>query len=247
MGKVILITGANGGIGKSACQHFLSLGYIVVGFDRVFDKRDDNIDQYIVDLMQEEEVKGCVEKVVCKYGTIDCLYNIAGGSGRKFGDGPIDTCTLEGFQSTLQLNLTTHFLMCKYVVKQMMKQQHGCIIQTASVLGMRGGGELFATHAYAAAKAGIIGLSKAMASQYASYNIRVNVIAPGLIETPMSVRAQNNEDILRYMDYKQPIYANRHTLGLPKSIVKAAEFLASDEADFITGIVVPVDGGWSAI
>ena len=129
----------------------------------------------------------------------------------------------------------------------MMKQNFGVIINTASVLGMRGGGPMFATHTYAASKAAIIGFSKAMASYYAKYNIRVNTLAPGLIETPMSLRAQADESILNYMDYKQPIYANVHELGKPKSLVKAVDFLISDEADFITGIVLPVDGGWSSI
>lgn len=245
--KTIVITGANGGIGKYACSHFHSLGYQVIGLDLRFNEETQPYDRMTVDLTDEASVKTTVATIVSKYDKIDCLYNIAGGSGRKFGDGPIDQCTLEGFQKTVQLNLVTQFLITKHTIRQMIKQSYGCIINTASALGMRGGGEMFATHTYALCKAGIIGLSKAMASQYAKNNIRVNVIAPGLIETPMSLRAQGDEGILAYMDYKQPIYANKHTLGQPKSVVKAAEFLASDDADFVTGIVVPVDGGWTAI
>ncbi len=245
--KTIVITGANGGIGQFACRHFTSLGYTVIGLDLHFDDAECDYDRMVVDLTDEASVEKTIHAIIAKYHRIDCLYNIAGGSGRRYGDGPIDACTLEGFHKTIELNVTTQFLINKHTVRQMIRQNHGCIINTASVLGMRGGGEKFATHTYALCKGGIIALSKAMASQYAKNNIRVNVIAPGLIETPMSKRAQSDESILSYMDDKQPIYANRHTLGQPKSVVKAAEFLASDDADFVTGIVVPVDGGWTAI
>lgn len=244
--KVIIITGANGGTGKEACKHFEEIGYKTIGLDINFDG-DEKYECHTVDLKNENEVMNVVSSIVEKYKKIDCLYNIVGGSGRKYGDGTVDSCTLEGFYGTIDLNLLTQFLVCKYVSKQMIKQKSGCIINTASVLGMRGGGDMFATHIYAATKAGIIGMSRAMASCYAKYNVRVNVIAPGLIETPMSKRAQSDEMILNYMDYKQPIYASKHTLGKPKSLVKAAEFLCSDESDFVTGIVLPVDGGWSSI
>ena len=245
--KTIIITGANGTTGSHACAHFHELGYRVIGVDLAFDDKEYPYDTYPADLTDSLQVQQLVNTVSEKYGSIDCLYNIAGGSGRKYGDGPVDQCTEEGFEKTIQLNLTTQFYMCKYVVPVMLKQQSGCIINTASVLGMFGGGEMFATHAYAAAKAGIIGMSRAMASQYAKDGIRVNVIAPGLMETNMSKRAQSSEEILQYMDYKQPIYAGRHKLGQVKALVKAAEFLCSEEADFVTGIVLPVDGGWSML
>ena len=247
MKKVIIITGANGGIGQQACQTFYNLGYQVVGLDKNFAVSNNAWDCYTVDLLDEQQVLKLINEVYEKYGKIDVVFNIAGGSCRKFGDGPIDSCTLAGFNKAISVNLNTQFIVNKYVVQKMLLQNYGCVINLASVLGMQGGGKMFATHGYAAAKAAIIGLSKAMASQYTDNNIRVNVIAPGLIKTPMSKRAQSDETILDYMKIKQPLYANRkgeNRLGDPKAIVKAAEFLASDEADFITGIVIPVDGGW---
>jgi NAD(P)-dependent dehydrogenase (short-subunit alcohol dehydrogenase family) len=247
MKKVIIITGANGGIGKEACNTFIELGYRVIGLDLKFDDFALAYDTFVIDLLDEEKVKKIVDQVYEKYNHIDVLFSIAGGSCRKYGDGPIDSCTLEGFRKTLDINLVTMFIINKYVIQKMMLQNFGCVINTSSVLGMQGGGKMFSTHGYAASKAAIIGLSKAMASQYTDSNIRVNVIAPGLIKTPMSKRAQTDDTILDYMKIKQPIYANRKGadhLGHPRSIVKAAEFLASDEADFITGIVIPVDGGW---
>ena len=245
--KTIIITGANGTTGSCACQRFHELGYRVIGVDLSFSESEYPYETYTADLTDFHQVQELINTIAQTAETVDCLYNIAGGSGRKYGDGPVDQCTEEGFEKTLQLNLATQFYMCKYVLPLMLKQKSGCIINTASVLGMMGGGELFATHAYAAAKAGIIGMSRAMASQYAKDGIRVNVIAPGLMETNMSLRAQNNEEIWNYMDYKQPIYAGKHKLGQVRSLVKAAEFLCSEEADFVTGIVLPVDGGWSTL
>lgn len=116
----------------------------------------------------------------------------------------------------------------------------------SSVLGMVGGNQMFGTHAYAASKGAIISFSRAMATYYAKSNIRVNVIAPGLIETPMSKRAQEDEAILDYMNEKQPIYAGRHKLGNPMAVAVAAVFLADEASDFTTGVVLPIDGGWTA-
>lgn len=247
MSKIAIITGALGGIGHDSCLAFQREGYTVIGLARsLSDDLNESFKLIETELTSEESVKNAIESIVQDYGHIDVLFNVAGGSGRRFGDGPIDECTEEGFDKTIDLNLKTQFFTCKYVVKQMMKQESGCILNLTSVLGMTGGGEYFATHTYAATKAAIIGLSKAMAIQYAKYNIRVNAIAPGLIETPMSKRAQSDDEILEYMKFMQPVYQNRNTLGQPKSISKAATFLASDDADFITGIVLPVDGGWTA-
>jgi NAD(P)-dependent dehydrogenase (short-subunit alcohol dehydrogenase family) len=111
------------------------------------------------------------------------------------------------------------------------------------VLGMVGGDEDFATHAYAASKAGIIGLSRAMAAYYAPRGLRVNVIAPGLIATPMSRRAQESEQIRGRLAQLQPLTG---AMGLPEDVAAAAAYLASEDARFVTGVVLPVDGGWTA-
>lgn len=248
MNKVAIITGSNGGIGQAACKKFNEANYTVIGLDRTeMSSTTNDIDFYKCDLLDEENVKDTIEKIIDKYSKIDVLFNTAGGSGRKFGDGPIDLCTEEGFDKTLALNLKVLFHINKFVIKKMIESNSGCIINLSSVLGMVGGGKHFATHAYAASKAAIIGLTRAMAIEYADRNIRVNVIAAGLIETPMSKRAQNDSTILEYMKKVQPIYQNKNKLGQPESIAQAAVFLASDESDFITGIVLPIDGGWTAL
>jgi NAD(P)-dependent dehydrogenase (short-subunit alcohol dehydrogenase family) len=110
------------------------------------------------------------------------------------------------------------------------------------VLGLVGGDEDFATHAYAAAKAGVIGLSRATASFYAPRGLRVNVIAAGLIATPMSQRAQSDAHILSRLPQLQPLTS---AMGTPEDIAAAAAFLLSDDARFITGAVLTVDGGWT--
>jgi len=113
----------------------------------------------------------------------------------------------------------------------------------SSVLGFSPSPKYFTTHAYAATKSAVFGFTKALASYYASYNIRANVLAPSLIETPMSQRAANDETIMEFIKTKQPLNGGR--IGVPEDADGAAVFLLSDHAKFITGQVIAVDGGWS--
>lgn len=255
MPRIVVITGALGGIGLASIEVFTKNHDIVIGID-IKEQDDklvvetkqkyDSFHYYQADCTLEEQVKATIERIVADFGKIDVLFNIIGGSGRRFGDGPIHTVSLDAYQKTIELNLTSQFLVSKYTVIQMLKQNAGNIINTGSVLGMVGGNEMFSTVTYAASKAAIIGMSRSMAMAYAKNNIRVNVISPGLIETNMTQRAQSNEDIFAYIDEKQPIYHGRHKLGNPMSIALAARFLADSDADFVTGINLPVDGGWTA-
>ncbi|MDP2813436.1 MAG: SDR family NAD(P)-dependent oxidoreductase [Erysipelotrichaceae bacterium] len=256
MTKIVVITGALGGIGLASTEVFTRDHDIVVGID-IKEKNDSLVQEtqnkygnlfsyFQADCTQDDQVKSVIEKIVATFGKIDVLFNIIGGSGRRFGDGPIHTVSLDAYHQTLNLNLTSQFLVSKYTVIQMLKQNYGSIINTGSVLGMVGGNEMFSTVTYAASKAAIIGMSRSMAMAYAKNNIRVNVISPGLIESNMTQRAQNNDEIISYMDEKQPIYHGRHKLGNPMSIALAARFLADSDADFVTGINMPVDGGWTA-
>lgn len=247
-----MISGVLGGIGQASTETFIENGDVVYGLDiketqdhtvlEMLKRYGDNFIYHQVDCTHETQVAGFFESL----DSIDVLFNIAGGSGRRFGDGPISEVTMEGFDKTIDLNLRTQFLLCKYATQKMLKQGGGCIINTASVLGMVGGNKMFGTHTYAATKGAIIGFSRAMATYYAKDHIRVNVIAPGLIETPMSMRAQNDNNILEYMKEKQPIYAHKDKLGDPYAVAQGALYLAHPNSDFVTGVVLPIDGGWTA-
>ena len=118
-------------------------------------------------MTQPAEVEAGVQEIVARYGRLDVLVNIAGGSGRKWGDGPADVCSVEGWQKTLDLNLNSLFYCCKYALQAMLPQKRGVIVNVSSVLGLVGGDDDFATHAYAASKGAVISLTRAIASYYA--------------------------------------------------------------------------------
>jgi NAD(P)-dependent dehydrogenase (short-subunit alcohol dehydrogenase family) len=186
-------------------------------------------------------------EIVSHFGRIDALFNVVGISGRPYGDGPVHECTAEAWDITLDTNVKSMFLLCKSVLGQMLAQPsgdgglRGSILNMGSVLAFSPESRFFASHAYAASKGAILGLSRAMAAYYAPFKIRVNVIAPGLVRTPMSARAQEKEEILEFMKTKQPLCGD---LIDPEMIARAALFLLSDDARCITGDVLTVDAGW---
>ncbi len=249
--KALIVTGAASGIGRAAAIRFAAEGARVLMFDRDTDGLEDtryeirqmNAESHpvTVQLTEPDAVEQAVSSAVEVWGRLDGVFNAAGGSGRRFGDGPVDSCTIEGWDQTIALNLTSIFLMCKYTVPHLLKTR-GAIVNLSSVLGLVGGDEDFATHAYAASKSGIVGLSRSMASYYAPQGLRVNVIAPGLIATAMSKRAQQDEHILNRLPQLQPLTG---MMGAPDDIAAAAAYLLSEDARFVTGTVLPVDGGWT--
>lgn len=200
------------------------------------------------DQTNESEVEQAVQACVAKYGRIDALFNVAGISGRKYGDGPIHEATEQGWDTTLDTNVKGMFFFCRAAINVMLEQEtdedglRGTILNMASVLGFAPQRDFFATHAYAASKGAIIGMSRSMASYYAPHKIRVNVIAPSLIRTPMSKRAQENQDILNLMKTKQPLVED---MIEARDVAQAALFLLSNESRVITGDTLVVDAGWS--
>jgi len=159
------------------------------------------------------------------------------------GDGPLHELSLEGWNKTLELNLTSLMLSNQAAIKKFLELKNGgTILNMGSVLGFSPS-RYFSTHAYAAAKSAIIGFSKAVASYYAKDNIRVNVIAPGLVETPMADRASNDESILSFIKTKQPLDEGR--IGKDSDNDGLAVYFMSDQSRFTTGQVIAVDGGWS--
>lgn len=251
LGKNLIVIGGTSGMGLSAAIAFIREGANVVVVGRNDDTRaqaaaqlGDKALALTGDASDEDTARLAITKCVEQFGSFDGLYHVAGGSGRKFGDGPLHELTLQGWQKTMDLNLTSLMLSNKAAVEYFIQNnQGGVILNMGSVLGFSPSPKYFTTHAYAAAKAAIIGFSKSIAAYYASKNIRINVIAPALIETPMSQRAVNDETISTFLKSKQPLDGGR--AGLPEDTDGVAVLLFSDYAKFITGQVIAVDGGWS--
>jgi NAD(P)-dependent dehydrogenase (short-subunit alcohol dehydrogenase family) len=164
-----------------------------------------------------------------------------GMSGRSLGDGAVDVCTEEAWDTVLDTNLRSVFLYAKRAIPLLRANGGGAVVTVSSVLGLVGGDHDFATHAYAASKAGLIGLTRAMAVTYAADGIRCNAVAPGLIATPMSARAQSDPAIRTRLAELQPLTGD---FGGAEDVAQACLYLAT--APFVTGAVLTVDGGWTA-
>jgi NAD(P)-dependent dehydrogenase (short-subunit alcohol dehydrogenase family) len=244
-GRVAAVTGAAGGIGRAVTDVFAAAGAHILAVDRevVGIEPSGSVVAHRCELTRAEEVEGAIGAALEAFGRLDIVFNGAGISGRGLGDGPVDSCTEEAWDAVLETNLKSAFLSCKYAVPALLRSGGGSIVNLGSVLGLVGGDEDFATHAYAASKAGIIGLTRAIAVTYASRGIRCNAVCPGLIATPMSRRAQDDPAILARLPELQPLTGD---FGRPEDVAAAALYLAGPESRFVTGIVLPVDGGWTA-
>jgi NAD(P)-dependent dehydrogenase (short-subunit alcohol dehydrogenase family) len=250
-GKRLVIIGGTSGMGLSAAIACINEGAHVVVTGRNHEtaasakgQLKENGKVVIADATKEDGAVTAIRICNDTFGGFDGIYHVAGGSGRKFGDGPLHEMSLEGWQQTLNLNLTSLMLSNRAAINYFLeKKQAGVILNMGSVLGFSPSPRYFTTHAYAAAKSAVIGFSKSIASYYATKNIRVNVIAPALIETPMSQRAVNDENITAFLKTKQPLDGGR--AGIPADTDGLAVFLLSDHSKFITGQVIAVDGGWS--
>jgi len=241
--KRCLIVGA-GGIGVAAARRFLEEGARLVLADRDA-ARDSALPQVpfvVCDATDEGQVDHLFTVATQLHGGLDVLYHVAGMSGRRFGDGPLHDCTLAGWRATLEANAASTFLTNRAAVRHFLShRQAGVILNTASVLPLSPSPRYFDTTAYPASKAAIIALTRQTAARYAANGIRVNALAPSLIDTPMATRATQDPAIRAFLESKQPL---THGPGTPDMLADAAVFLCSDESRFITGAVLPVDGGW---
>jgi NAD(P)-dependent dehydrogenase (short-subunit alcohol dehydrogenase family) len=202
------------------------------------------------DLTDEGDVEAAVAGSVERFGRIDGLFAVAGGSGRRFGDGPIHELTAEGWERTLAINLRSQALTCRAVVRQMLAQApnssgtRGSILLMGSVTATDPAPDFFATHAYAAAKGATVGLMTAMAATYAPNLIRVNTVAPSLTDTPMATRAAGDARIRAFTRRKQPLAGEMMD---PDDVAHAAVYFLSDESRVVTGQLLKIDGGWSVV
>lgn len=249
--KNIVIIGGTTGLGLSAAKAFISndANVVVVGRNEESVSAAKNIlgNKALTlsgDATQEATAANAIETCIKEFGSFNGLYHVAGGSGRKMGDGPLHELTLEGWNKTIELNLTSLMLSNQAAIKKFLEQKKGgTILNMGSVLGYSPSPQYFTTHAYAAAKSAIIGFSKSIAAYYAANNIRINVIAPALVETPMAQRASNDESILSFIKTKQPLDSGR--IGKPEDLDGLALYFMSDASAFTTGQTIAVDGGWS--
>jgi len=249
--KSLVIVGGTTGIGLSAAKAFINAGARIVAVGLQDEHLEsagialgDRAQVLAADATHPHTAAHAIQKAVNRFGDCHGLYHVAGGSGRRFGDGPLDAIPDEGWQTTLHLNLTSVFYSNRAAAKHFLERGGGgTVLNVASVLGLSPSPAHFTTHAYAAAKAGIIGLTRSCAATYARNSIRFNTLAPGLVDTPMARRATQDPSIMSFIAAKQPLDGGR--IGRPEDLDAAAVYLMSDASSFVTGQVLAVDGGWS--
>lgn len=250
-GKRLVIIGGTTGMGLSAAKAFVANGARLVVVGRKGESAaeanamlGEHVETIVGDAVLPETAHEAISVCICKFGGFDGLYHVAGGSGRKLGDGPLHELTLDGWNKTMDLNLTSLMLSNQAAIRQFLKQQTaGTILNMGSILGYSPSPKYFSTHAYAAAKSAVIGFSKSIAAYYAASNIRINVIVPALVETPMAKRAADNEAIQSFIKTKQPLEGGR--IGHASDLDGLAVYFMGDQSKFTTGQVIAVDGGWS--
>jgi NAD(P)-dependent dehydrogenase (short-subunit alcohol dehydrogenase family) len=248
--KTVIVTGGGTGIGRETALLFAQQGANVVIIGRRIDKLRQvqkesiklgpEIDFLVNDISDEEQCKAIVEYVVEKYGNIDILINNAGillpGSTHEIS-------SLE-WDKTFNVNVRGMWLMSKYVIPHMIEQRGGAIVNSSSVIGLKG---FAGVAAYAASKGAVAQLTRCMALEYAHNHIRVNAICPGFVETPLVTegfleRAEDRDDAIAYMKSLHPL----GRIATAKEVAHSILFLCDDNSGFITGHLLPVDGGWSA-
>jgi NAD(P)-dependent dehydrogenase (short-subunit alcohol dehydrogenase family) len=249
--KKIVVIGGTTGMGLSAALAFAREGARLIAVGRNPDSCASAEAQlgaagkaFSGDASQPGTAQSAIDLCINTFGGFDGLYHVAGGSGRKFGDGPLHELTLDGWNKTFELNLTSLMLSNQAAVQAFLaRKSGGVILNMGSVLGSSPSVAYFTTHAYAAAKSAVTGFIKATAAYYARNDIRINGLYPALVETPMAQRAANDPKILDFVKTKQPLDGGR--IGVPEDLDGAAIYFMSDYARFTTGQVLMVDGGWS--
>ena len=243
--KVAIVTGGGSGIGAATALLFAAEGAQVVVADIRLDAAHATTATITVsggtavavhaDVTQADDVQAMIQTAVHTYGGLDILFNNAGIGVQ----GNAVELTEEMWDRVIALNLSGVFLGCKYAIPEMIKRGGGSIINTASIMGLVGGS---LSAVYPATKGGVVLLTKNAALDYAQYNIRVNCVCPGHIETPLLQRLLDNPTQREQLLRQYPM----GRLGQAREIAQGVLFLASDEASFVTGSALVLDGGYTA-
>ncbi len=258
-GRRIIVTGATG-IAAASARRFAVEGARLMLISRTEARCRDLVeditanggeaDFVTADLTATAAAREAVDDAIARLGRVDGLFNVAGGSGRRLGDGPLHELTAEAYEATMRLNATTHVTVSAPVLRAMLAQapdadgQRGAIVNMGSVLATRPVPELFATHAYATAKGAIAALTTTAAAYYAPRGIRINMVAPALTSSRMSERAAADEATQAFSRRKQPL---SNGFIPAEDVADAAVYLLSPESRAVTGQTITIDGGWSVL
>ncbi len=248
MSRVLLVTGTSG-IAEATARLATERGdrVFVIGNNReqceTLSSQLSGSAFFVADVADENVVKSAAASCVEQLGRIDAVFNVAGQSGRSLGDGPLHECSTMAWQKLMDVHATGTFFVCREVIRHWMaKKQPGIILNTGSVLARFPERERFATVAYAASKGAIESMTLSAAAYYAPHHIRMNVLAPGLVRTPMSARAQSDPAILEFMKHKQPLAQG---LVDAEELARVAYFLLSNDSYPVTGEIIRADAGWA--
>jgi NAD(P)-dependent dehydrogenase (short-subunit alcohol dehydrogenase family) len=256
-GRGCLIVGGTSGIGLATARRFLEEGARVVVSGLTEGSRDDArgrlsplgaVEAIVADVTDPDAVAALFGAALeFLGGRIDVLFHVAGISGRRFGDGPLHECAEAGWDVVMEANAKALFLTNQAAVRRMRAQPlddfglRGTVLNMGSVLAWSPSPDDFGTFAYAASKGAIRAMTLAAAARYARDRVRFNLIAPGLIDTPMAARAVGDPAIRAYLATKQPIAGGP---GTPDDCAEGALYLCEPASRFVTGTVLTVDGGW---
>ena len=240
--KNAVVTGAAMGIGRAIAVAFAREGARVAVVDLNSAKADETVDLILeaggeafalaTDIGNSEQVDNTAKEIRHRFSTVDVLVNNAGSRIVK----PFLDYTEEDWRRMLDTNLTGHFLVCKTIVPLMLEAGGGHIVNTCSIASVQGRPNRIG---YCAAKGGLLTFTKALAADLSAHNIRVNALAPGMIETPMNQALADDPDVGDKWNTENLV----GRWGQPEDVAKAAVFLASSDADFITGATIQIDGG----
>lgn len=250
-GKRAFITGAGSGIGEATALLFAREGARVALVGRRRDRLDSVARQIArdggqslvlpADVSRESEVESAVESAVDAWGGVDTCVTAAAIEPADLGDGRVDQLDVEKWSEIISINLTGTFLTCKHVIRAMLATGRGSVIVTGSPTGVYG--SALGQHAYSASKAGCHGLARVMAHEYAAHGIRVNVVIPGVIDTPLTKRLIEDAEALANVVGRIPM----RRAGQADEVAAMNLWLASDESGYATGGYFVVDGGWTAV